>query len=383
MTASTLTQLPLLAGGALLGTIGRAGSWLFARYMRAPFAATGLLAMVTMTALAGSNALYFQTETHPSPFFMPEHSVVASNVVPEPVRQTEAAPSRVISPLPAPARAETTGSVSSVQPALPDAPVGNSRMFALQKKLSELGLFAGKIDGYYGPQTANAIRAFELRNNLPLTGSHDSPVIERILSSDPAGRVTLPDQATLAQPRAVSAPAPTPLVPPTPARVQQVAATPQAIQMIQPVRSASAASPAVQAFDEVAIATANTIDGIIAAMEGVRTPPEKMASPPVPRATLPPIAPAQPMPAPVQLISATSASTASAASVAPATDGELVAQIQRGLASLGFFRAAIDGKPGPETARAIREFENFHRYKVTGLVKPDLVGLLRAEGASI
>jgi peptidoglycan hydrolase-like protein with peptidoglycan-binding domain len=69
--------------------------------------------------------------------------------------------------------------------------------------------------------------------------------------------------------------------------------------------------------------------------------------------------------------------------VRPATDRELVTMIQRGLASLGFFRAAIDGHPGEATAKAIREFENFHSYQVTGAVNPDLVGLLRDAGATI
>jgi peptidoglycan hydrolase-like protein with peptidoglycan-binding domain len=62
---------------------------------------------------------------------------------------------------------------------------------------------------------------------------------------------------------------------------------------------------------------------------------------------------------------------------------QLVSQIQRGLASLGFYHGAIDGHPGDATAKAIREFENFYRYQVTGQVKPDLVGLLRDAGASV
>ena len=75
--------------------------------------------------------------------------------------------------------------------------------------------------------------------------------------------------------------------------------------------------------------------------------------------------------------------SAAPASVPPATDAALVAQIQTGLASLGFFRGPIDGKPGPETARAIREFENFYRYRMTGQVQPDLVELLLKAGATI
>src|SRR5690606_20687711 len=70
-TASILTQLPLQIGNVFLSQLGRAGQWTLARYMKAPLASTGLLAMVTLTALAGSNALYFQTADHPSPFFGP------------------------------------------------------------------------------------------------------------------------------------------------------------------------------------------------------------------------------------------------------------------------------------------------------------------------
>ena len=74
---------------------------------------------------------------------------------------------------------------------------------------------------------------------------------------------------------------------------------------------------------------------------------------------------------------------ATARELAPANDVELVSQIQRGLASLGFYHGSIDGHAGDSTARAIREFENFHSYQLTGQVKPDLVSLLRNAGASI
>ena len=138
MTASTLTQLPLLAGSALLGTVSRAGLWTISRYMRAPLASTGLLAMVTLTALAGSNALFFQTAEHPSPFFAPSHSVVAPQptpVVERPVapRTSAVEPAPMLPELPQ-ASAETTGSVAApVQRVVPDTPVGNAQMFAVQK----------------------------------------------------------------------------------------------------------------------------------------------------------------------------------------------------------------------------------------------------------
>ena len=395
MTASTLTQLPLMAGSALLGTLGRAGLWTLSRYMGAPLASTGLLVMVTLTALAGSNALFFQTAEHPSPFFVPARELVAPLPTPAVERPAaEPAPANALPEIvPAPvASAETTGSVSATPaPAIPDAPVGNAQMFAVQKKLLELQLFSGKVDGYYGPKTAEAIRAFEQRNGMTPTGANDPAVIEAILGADSAGRVTGP---VVQQPQA-TAPAPAPLAQPQPVQtaVAQTPAPAPAVEQPRLVARLPALSPAEQAFDDVAQSAANTIDSIIAAVDGSRGTSPASVNPPVPSATLPNLtAQAQPMPAPVQpqpaaqpqpVQLASTAPVSSTAGVAPATDTALVMQIQSGLASLGFFRGPIDGKPGPETARAIREFENFHRYKMTGQVQPDLVDLLLKAGATI
>jgi peptidoglycan hydrolase-like protein with peptidoglycan-binding domain len=399
MTASTLTQLPLMAGSALLGTLGRAGLWTFSRYMRAPLASTGLLAMVTMTALAGSNALFFQTAEHPSPFFAPARSEVAplpTPVVERPVLETGSVEAPATSAIPV-ASTETTGSVTAVPavtpaPVVPDTPVGNAQMFAVQKKLYELQLFTGTVDGYYGPKTAEAIRAFEARNGMTPTGANDPAVFEIILGSDSAGRATTP---VVQQPQA-AAPAPVSQVEP----VQQAAVAPQpaatpapAVQQDQLVARLPALSPAEQVFDDVAQTAANTIDSIIAGLDGgSRGSAPATANPPTPSAALPALtAQAQPqaMPAPVEQAAeqpvqlASAAPVTAPASIPPATDAALVAQIQAGLASLGFFHGPIDGRPGPETARAIREFENFHRYKMTGQVQPDLVELLLKAGATI
>ena len=88
-------------------------------------------------------------------------------------------------------------------------------------------------------------------------------------------------------------------------------------------------------------------------------------------------------PAPSVEVEPTPGQVAARPAIAPANNTEMVSQIQAGLASLGFYHGSIDGHPGDATAKAIREFENFHSYKVTGQVKPDLVGLLRQAGAEI
>lgn len=400
MTASTLTRLPLMAGSALLGTLSRAGHWTFTRYMKAPLASTGLLAMVTLTALAGSNALYFQTVTHPSPFFAPARDTIANVSAPATERTDVSALPDISAqpaadPVAAPAAQtsmETTGSV-------PDAPVGNAKMFEVQKKLFELQLFTGKVDGYYGPRTADAIRAFEQRNGMKLTGSTDAAVLDAILSSDASGRATIAPA-----PQAQVAPAPAPA--PAPAVQQAAMASPPATiaqpeaQQDQIVARLPALTPAEQVLDNVAQTAASTIDSIIANVDVPRSAPQAVANPPIPSAPvavgqqpLPAQLPPSTTPAPATALASSTAPAAEApvqaarnaptTPVAPASDTQLVMQIQRGLASLGFFRAPVDGKPGPETARAIREFESFNNFKMTGQVKPDLVDLLVKANATI
>lgn len=390
MTASILSQLPLMAGSVLMAQVSRGAHWAFERYMRAPLASTGVFALVTMSALAGSNALYFQTGVHPSPFFATDRSVPyavtpATAPVPAPAEMREQAEvdaqQQAVVSLPA-VSPQTTGSVAP--PAIPDQPVGNAEVFAVQKKLAELQLFDGKVDGYYGPMTARAIRAFEERNGFAPQGALSAGIVAAILNANEAGRVATP--AAAPQPPVQVQPAPRPQAAVTPAPIQPVAPAPQQDRVVARL---PALSPVEQAVDTVGTAAASTIDSIVAAVDGSRGSATPANNPPLPTASLP----SQPMPAPVQAATpqqqavlqpvAASSPPSQPRAARPATDGQLVADIQRGLASLGFFRGQIDGNPGPETARAIREFENFHRYKITGQVQPDLIDLLRKAGAAI
>ncbi|HTN60111.1 MAG TPA: peptidoglycan-binding protein [Devosia sp.] len=380
---STLTRLPLLAGGAVAASLGRAGLWAFSHYMRAPLASTGLMALVTLTALAGSNALYFQTERHPAPLFaaaidVPETASItpaqAAPVLPQ-LRQVDVVPQ---------VSQETT---SSVQPApvVPDAPVGNVQVFELQKKLTELRLFDGTVDGFYGPMTAKAIRAFEDRNGMTPTGAMSPAVIDAILRADVMGMAPQPVQ--------VAAAAPQPVARTEPVLLPAIAP--------EPDRLVGRVNPNDSAFETVANSAAQTIDSIVAAVDGSRNIPDSPAVRPMP--ALPLLAStAQPMPAPVQRVASLepiaprpavvvpqqAAPVQQQAAIAPppinpANNTQLIEQVQRGLASLGFLQGPIDGKPGEATAKAIRSFEIFHNYAPTGEVNVQLLGLLRDAGASI
>jgi len=382
MTATTLSRLPLLAGSAVAASLGRAGLWTISRYMQAPLASTGMLALVTLTALAASNALYFQTARHPSPFFAPAANVgvVQPTEAPLPMPAPQRQSAVIVAPAPLVTQ-ETTGSVAAIPPAVPSAPVGNTDAFAVQKKLAELGLFNGKVDGFYGPMTANAIRAFEQRNGLEPTGAMTPDVIDAIQRADAAGMVPV------AQPVVQQTVAAQPLA-------QPQAAVQPAPQPDRVVARLPALSPVDEAVDTIGNAAAQTIDSIVAAVDGGRTTPTAPAVKPVPALPLASastqqmpapvqVASLEPMAAPRQVATVQPEQAPTVATVAPANNVQLVSTIQQGLASLGFYHGSIDGHPGDATAKAIREFENFHSYRVTGQVKPDLVGLLRQAGAEI
>jgi peptidoglycan hydrolase-like protein with peptidoglycan-binding domain len=65
------------------------------------------------------------------------------------------------------------------------------------------------------------------------------------------------------------------------------------------------------------------------------------------------------------------------------TDPVVVAKVQRGLASLGFLHGPADGVAGEATAKAIRNFEVYFNYNVTGRITPELLDLLVDSGAVI
>jgi peptidoglycan hydrolase-like protein with peptidoglycan-binding domain len=81
---------------------------------------------------------------------------------------------------------------------------------------------------------------------------------------------------------------------------------------------------------------------------------------------------------------------APAADVPPATEGadastdkSIVATVQRGLNSLGFLHGEISGIADEATSKAVRNFEVYYNYDVTGKISKGLVNLLQQAGAVI
>jgi len=277
------------------------------------------LALVIGTGLGATNAMFLQTVRHPAPLFMDTASIV------RPADPTDAGPAIVErQPIPVPLMRPveltvTPKSAPAVQRpvsvSIPDN-VGNRDVAELQARLTELGFFAGKIDGYYGPKTAEAIRRFETTAGLT-----------------PVGAVS-PDVLAAAK-------AYVPMITPQP----QTQPKPAAPAVAQNVATAPAVSPENDPIGRIAAGVADDTARVAA------------------------IAPAQ-------------SAVADPAPAKPAAlDPELVRMVQTGLSRLGFLHGEISGRFDGETARAIREFENYNNFRVTGELTPDLVDVLMANGA--
>jgi len=423
MTASTFTRLPMMAGGVVASSAGRVGLWAISHFARAPLAYSSVFVLTTFSLMAANNALFNQQHRHPAPLFSGGATAQAMAPVMENVAEVQPAvrqaAARNVQPdyISDPVSPQTTGSVSRQAVAeIPDGgAIGNSKVFEVQKKLAQLKLFEGKVDGYYGPMTASAIRKFELAAGLKPQGALTPDVVEMIL------RAPVNDQMTmLMQGQVQQQPAPIQQMPAAQPQMQVAASNNVYVAPQQPVMQAQAqpqqgqgvpplvfSQPAQQnervliaqqvkptaddVFNEVADGAANAFDSLANTVQGWVSEPgggrqiqaarNQAPQPPAQLVNARQQAPVQQRvaePAPQQV-----ASLQAPANAVSSTDPQLVAKVQRGLASLGFLAGSVDGVPGEATAKAIRNFEVYYNYDVTGKVTPQLVDMLTAAGAVI
>ena len=439
MTAASFSRLPLQAGGVVLASAGRTALWIIAQYMRSPLTNTAIAALVLTSAMAGSNALFGQRHAHPSPLFGTVQSVdkTVKPVVPATRhKQTEAKPvakatANLIQP--------TEDASQSV-----NGPIGNKDVFEVQRKLEMLKLFVGTIDGYYGPQTARAIKKFEEQRGLKPTGMLTREIMDMIAAAPlSAPEVRQPAAEPVAQPTLQLAPAKAvePIAEPVAAPVadskpvvQPLAALPEPAPLSADIQTGSIAKtadgastaptllgrPVPQSPDEALEMAADTagdaIDTIISGVQTIaQTKPGKAAVLPLATTSKPlemaakqveqveqgadtttlasaPMAkPGVPLqisdePADPRTQVAVLDTNATPEELAPAfsvTDPVIVAKVQRGLGSLGFLHGPADGVAGEATAKAIRNFEVYFNYNVTGRITPELIDLLVDNGAAI
>ena len=440
--AAVLTRLPLVGAGYAAAYAGRGAMWVVARYMRNPLTHTAIAALVVTGAFAASNALFMQTHEHPAPWFVP--AMERADGGPQPVipvtrpKGLAAGKPAALVTTPKVSAPETTASVPA-QDLNGLTPIGNSEVFALQKKLTELKLFTGTIDGYYGPQTASAIRRFEQLQGLRPLGELNRTIVQTILAAPatpaqpkpealtpaqtaaPAAVTLTPTAATQAapvverqatpvaavttKPVAVDSQtlaeiaAPAPLVASTrTAANAPVAETTGSVQTMAPTRNTFLGRPlptdANEAVEMATTTAGEALDSIVGGVEQLaeltkpEAPPAALPSATAKLATTPtpgvPLRiedePTKPGEAIAELTGATTPEQLQPVSV---NDPVMVAKVQRGLASLGFLHGPADGVAGEATAKAIRNFEVYYNYPVTGRISRELPDLLIANGAAI
>lgn len=305
VTASAISNLPAMATAAMAQAIWRGTVWTIVSAIRSPLRAIVLTLMTVGTAMAMSNALFMQLGPHPAPLFA-EKPIVTASVTPAPtiVRKIPRAITRPVANIPKELRIEPPRQpVSVAEVTHPITPIGNAEVLAMQKKLQAMGLLKAEPDGYYGPQTADAIRLFEKQSGLEPVGALTSEILVMVA-------------------KAPTKPTPAVDVPVVPA----VKIKPTAEQTIP---SPLAADPLLVIADEAGQSK-------------------------------------------IQLVA-----------TVPSRNIELVKKIQKGLTSLGFLHGKIDGVAGEATAKAIRHFEVFHNFTITGTVTAELVDMLAGAGAKV
>lgn len=440
MTAAILTRLPLEAGGAVLAATGRAVhsliGWSFAQYMRAPLASTAVAALLTLTTVAGSNALYFQEHRHPAPLFGVDAQGRPAGAVNPKVAPVVPAP-RLVRPAATVVSKPVVPKVEVTVPqkaAEPSTPIGNAEVFSIQRKLESMKLFNGTVDGYYGPQTARAIRAFEKAQGLRQLGELSPEIVKAILAAplvnaepkpipapepvpqaDKLPQVTPSPQNPEPAPAAIDLPMPEPSATPL-AEIRVTAEMPAAAE--KRVLTRQLPETPQEAMNIAADTAGDAIETIINGVQSLAMTSKPEPRPAAPAATPAPLVFGSSTPAPAEVATPPATDPQITASVVPVVapvavasvevdvppqpvpvldtdatvedlraddvnDPVFIARVQRGLASLGFLHAPIDGKPGEATARAIRTFETFYNYQRTGRITPELPDLLVKAGATL
>jgi peptidoglycan hydrolase-like protein with peptidoglycan-binding domain len=371
MTVEAMSSLPFQAGGAVAAAAGRTALWVISLYMRQPLRNTAVVAFVGLSAMAGSNALYHQSHHHPAPLFGTFEDD------PAPVVKKKAKPAVLPAERPRqllePVSAETTGSVD--EPARTPEAIGNDDVQAMQQKLIALGMLDGKADGIFGPHTARAIKAFEASIGRHPRGLLTLDILNLIRAADlPAPpSAAVPAISLPAAPQKTETGSLPPIASPA-AQVKPAALTPLPAPAPLLASATPGASPAMAGDAGDPDADATTVATIDDA-NGVETLPMSRQPGNVMKRSVPTIAvhaeQAQQMPGALTPAQGQDAST----------DPDIVAAVQRGLNSLGFLHAPVDGVAGEATAKAIRNFEVYFNYNVTGRVTRDLVQLLEQNGA--
>ncbi|CAI9407099.1 hypothetical protein ANOBCDAF_01582 [Pleomorphomonas sp. T1.2MG-36] len=271
-----------------------------------PMATAGGL-MMTATAIAiMTNALALQPGVHPAPLFVGTRPVaLATPAVAQP-----------------PALRSSDGSSVGA--------TDHSLIADIQQGLKDFGYYKGDVDGLDGPQTSQAILAFERAFRLTPTGEPSNNVLLAIRSVRP--KTSLNGESPVAA---------------DPLTVASLPANGRAAPMPWPKPGTTVAQPATAEAPPAAAQAADvSMDGI-GDLIASAAPPKAAAKP-----------------------------AASAAPAATTTGDANLARIQRSLSQQGFGPVAIDGVMSAETRDAIKRFQAYYNLPQSGSIDEAFVAQL-------
>lgn len=219
----------------------------------------------------------------------------------------------------------------------------------VQTELKNLGFYYGDATGQPSSETTSAIRRYQIRNGLEVTGSLNTETL-----------------AALGMGPAKKAPAPAPAVKPAPAAP---APPPPQVEEHKPPVNLRRNS------------TVEDEDRNFLRREEAQNPqPEPAPSAPSYRRIYPDdpsvVPPPAPLDAPAADFPVLFANTPYANAPLPVQQ-ETLRRAQAALASRGFYRDVIDGLPGPATEEAILGYQRSRRMTMTGRLDLDTLAQLR------
>ncbi len=221
-----------------------------------------------------------------------------------------------------------------------------------QQALHDQGFYYGNIDGVSGDETTQAVRRFQIRNGLAVTGQLNDETLRALQ----LGGATAPRQGTApSAPRNPSV-GPPPVISGRPDRgASNPDATPPPLASPPPIRRESRPPP-----PPLTAAAPPSAPPYSRPDQRAPPPPPVGAEPPPARSTLPPnaVAPSLSL---QQFFVGTPFEFAP-----PPVQSEIVRRAQMALRREGLYRGEADGVPGPMTAAAVAEFQALNGQRRSG-----------------
>jgi hypothetical protein len=153
-----------------------------ARITQRPVDSFAIFVAIAASVIIVVNAVYFQSGSHPAPFFANADS---SQVTVDGGTKPPVMPASAAMPTPAPARAIPAAVAPQPVAMRRNDPIADligqtPRIMAIQRALSDFGYGQIKPSGILDDATARAIEKFERERNLPVTGQISGRLVSEL-----------------------------------------------------------------------------------------------------------------------------------------------------------------------------------------------------------